>query len=168
METAESKGRIVVSAISEMSGSFFEKGERAKHFKVIAHPPLGYGISGYDGTEAQWVQTAAFFIKAAKEEGARVFILGFAPRTIPWLWIKTAELISEGAKAKEVLIPVARSTGGIGGPPLAHAGILHVTQEGISADIKTMQDIRPDDFWAEVAKYAMSLNAPVSAGSVPE
>lgn len=152
----EKKARITNTSLNDMATSFFEQGERKGHFNTIAHLPLGYGSSNCVDTEAECYQSISFFIKAAEDEGSKVFILGFAPQVIPALWIKTAELIIQGSEVEIILIPIAKKVRD-GWNPIILGNLLYVRDGGIF-DVEQMGELRAGDFWAQVAEKAMSLN----------
>lgn len=152
------KCRITNSSLNDMTAMFFEQGCRKGHFNTIAHPPLGYGTKGCEDTEAECYETISFFTKVAKEEGSKVFILGFAPRFVSFLWIKTAEVIIRGSEVKTVLIPIAKIVSdGDSWNPTVVGGLLYITEEGIS-EIKSVGEMTVQDFWTKIAEEAMALN----------
>lgn len=155
----EQKGRIVVTVLHEMGTMFWEEADRKEHFRTIAVMPMGYGWRKSKETEVDYCAAVDYNVCAAKEEGARVFILGFGPRMVTWAWTKMAALIIQGSKVKTVLIPLCKRIGEGGrfsNPPI-NGSLLFVTRDGI-VKVQDFGRLPAYDFWTRVANIAMTLD----------
>jgi hypothetical protein len=126
------KKRITVTTLHEAAASLYEEGWRNRCFNAIAHLSLGYGTAKCKDTEVDYFETIAFFVKAVKEEGSRILILGTCPRSITSSWIKAAELVIKNSEVRVVIIPIACVVQANHSNPTVDGAILFVTSFGIS------------------------------------
>jgi hypothetical protein len=151
--------RVTVTALHEPDTHYFETGNRQGKFWPVAMPDLGYGCEGYKGTEATFYQSVAWLVERAKEEGSRVFILGFGPASIPSTWIKTAEMIIQGSDVRVALIPLCKMVGNRDSHnPKVHGTIIHVDKTGITK-VDVIGETLLDSFFGLLSMVAESADA---------
>jgi hypothetical protein len=154
----EKHGRIIVTTLSDMAAGFYETGDHYGHFRPIAHLPLAYGYPGSRETEVDFYKTVAFNAEAAREEGSRIFLLGFGPRTVTSTWIKAAELIIRDSDVKLVLVPLCKIVDKRDrSNPIINGAVLFVNKTGIFK-AQAFGRLPARDFWARVADAAIKLN----------
>ena len=77
----EKQGRIIATGLPVPDSHFLE----TMGIYTIAHLSLGYGSWDAEkgDTEVGYYKTISSYTTAAREEGSRVFILGFGLRSVP-------------------------------------------------------------------------------------